>query len=70
MAYGYFEKGFGFAGRYISLRVEGYSEMTYYGYSRQEAESKYRKQMGLTYRHITWVDMNKALTWFASVSSK
>ena len=55
--YGFIHHGFGFAGLYWSFRVEGYAEMTYYGYTKREAEKKYREKMGLTNKKIEWYKM-------------
>ena len=53
--YGFIHKGNTTVSFYI--RVDGYPEIGFGGYSLKDALRKYRRDYGLRYKHITFLDM-------------
>lgn len=52
--YGYIHKGNSQVSFYI--RVDGYTESGFNGYTLKQAMRKYRQDNGLKYKRITWID--------------
>ena len=51
------ERGFNSYGKRISIKVDGFPVMDYYGYSQKDAERKYREKFGLRYKRLKKIEI-------------
>lgn len=55
--FGIIETVFNSYGRGYYIRVDGYRETGFYGYSKRDAIGKYRRENNLKYKRINWIEI-------------
>lgn len=55
MLKGFIDEGYNTFGHRVSIRIEGYPEKDFYGYSVTEVKRMYKAYFYLDSRHVKWI---------------